>query len=343
VQTVCRSLLALLLSLSTVLLFGQSAPGTRVLMDAHNCYPYSGHWMDRIDRALSTGEPLAIEQDVALYTDPVWHHSRVVVTHDSRSLTGSEPSLRGYFFERIRPVMERALRNSDHTQWPLVTLNLDFKSDDPALITEVHHLLAMYKSWLTTAARGKNAQDMQPLKVGPLLVLTGESDTQQRIFHDEIPVGSDLLVFGAVHVNRQNLMAAPETLVSVPANNYRRWWNNAWSVVEEGGQTKAGDWTAQDQSRLQALVQHAHRLGYWIRFYTLDGGSAEQFRTHGWFDGYNFGSLSAAELRWKAAEQAGADFIASDHYESVAKTVKRHLVVHRLTSAQTTTIPSSRQ
>lgn len=38
------------------------APGSRTLMDAHNCYPYFEWWSDRIDRALSAGTPLAIEQ-----------------------------------------------------------------------------------------------------------------------------------------------------------------------------------------------------------------------------------------------------------------------------------------
>ena len=36
------------------------APGTRVLLDAHNAYPYNGKFTDRIDRALGTGLPLAI-------------------------------------------------------------------------------------------------------------------------------------------------------------------------------------------------------------------------------------------------------------------------------------------
>src|SRR5205809_5047466 len=39
-------------------------PGARSLMDAHNCYPYFEWWPDRIDRALSSGTPLAIEQDL---------------------------------------------------------------------------------------------------------------------------------------------------------------------------------------------------------------------------------------------------------------------------------------
>lgn len=318
---VAASLLLVLNSLSAQVP-AQFAPGVRVLMDSHNCYPYDGRWNNRIDRALSAGTPLAIEQDLALYHDYQTGKARVIVAHDAKSITGNEPRLRDYFFEHIRPTMEQALHNPDHSQWPLITLNLDFKSDDPELISAVRDILAEYKPWLTTAVRGKSITDREPLKIGPLLVLTGESDTQQRIFHDEIPVGSDLLLFGAVHVNRQNLMAAPDVLVSAPANNYRRWWNNAWSVVEEGGQAKAGDWTSQDQTRLDTLVNYAHHLGYWIRFYTLDGGTTEQFRQNGWFDGYNFGSLAAAELRWRAARKAGVDFIASDHYEAVATTVR---------------------
>jgi hypothetical protein len=49
--------------------FGQAvvAPGARSVMDAHNCYPYDGRWGDRVDRALSAGTPVAIEQDLAWY------------------------------------------------------------------------------------------------------------------------------------------------------------------------------------------------------------------------------------------------------------------------------------
>jgi hypothetical protein len=39
-------------------------PGSRTVMDAHNCYPYYEWWYDCIDRALSAGTPLAIEQDL---------------------------------------------------------------------------------------------------------------------------------------------------------------------------------------------------------------------------------------------------------------------------------------
>jgi hypothetical protein len=90
--------------------------------------------------------------------------------------------------------------------------------------------------------------------------------------------------------------------------------------VEEGGQAKAGEWTAADAARLRALVDYAHRQGFWIRFYTLDGFTAAENR--GWDQGYNFGSRDAAMLRCKAAAAAGVNFIATDQFEDLAKTLQ---------------------
>src|SRR5690242_12832921 len=74
-------------------------PGSRTLMDAHNCYPYFEWWSDRIDRALSAGTPLAIEQDLGWYTNPKTGKGRSVVTHGN-PITGEEPTMEEYFFVR---------------------------------------------------------------------------------------------------------------------------------------------------------------------------------------------------------------------------------------------------
>ena len=69
--------------------FGASSdPGARVLLDAHNCYPYQGQWADRIDRALTTGIPVAIEQDLYWYQDPATGKAWSVVSHD-KPVTGT--------------------------------------------------------------------------------------------------------------------------------------------------------------------------------------------------------------------------------------------------------------
>ena len=296
------------------------APGARSEMDAHNCYPYDGRWGDRVDRALSAGTPVAIEQDLAWYRDPKTGRSRSVVTHGGKHVTGDEPSMREYFFEKIRPLMERALAEGDHGDWPLVTLNLDFKTDEAAHHAAVWKLLKEYEGWLCTAERLKDGSKVAPMKAGPLLVLTGEADSQERDFEQIVPVGGRLLLFGAVKTARHlNAAMAPEQIVEGGETNYRRWWNNPWGVVEAGGQRAAGEWTAASEARLRTLVRYAHTHGLYIRFYTLDGAPEAEMEANGWFMEYDFGSLEAAKARWLAAEREGVDYIATDEYEELGK------------------------
>jgi hypothetical protein len=286
-------------------------PGTRVLLDAHNCYPYDGRWPERIERALGTGVPLAIEQDLAWFVDPQTGVGRSVVAHGA-PFTGHEPSMRDYFFERIRPIVERALKENRRDAWPIITLNLDFKSDEPEHHAAVWALLGEYESWLSTAPRTASATEVPAITAGPVLVLTGEQDEQERDFYERVPVGGKLRVFGAVH------RTGPAA--SLKRTNYRRWSNNPWSVIEPEGQPKAGAWTPADASRLTAAVRDAHEAGLWIRFYTLDGFTPGD-ESSGWSASYNFGSLEAARERWTAAIRSGVDYVAVDQYEDFARTL----------------------
>src|SRR5438270_10248818 len=93
-------------------------PGSRVLLDAHNCYPYFEWWSDRIDRALSAGTPLAIEQDLLWARNPRTGKMASLLSHGAPA-TGAEPEMREYFFERVRPIVENALRDGNRGDWPL--------------------------------------------------------------------------------------------------------------------------------------------------------------------------------------------------------------------------------
>jgi hypothetical protein len=295
------------------------------ILDAHNCYPYNGKWADRIDRALGAGTPVAIEQDIA------WYEGRVVVSHTAKT-KGSEPLLKDYFFERVRPMIERALKENKPETWPLIVMHFDFKDNPPVLLHAVWEVLGEYKDWISTAPKTGDPHQLAPLKLRPLLVLTEDSDDQEKVFFDDVAPGEQLRVFGSAHTVpvsekdaavRNHLLATlpPDRLLAERPTNYRRWWNNSWYEVEEGGQTKAGDWTAEDAARLHALVDHAHGLGFWIRFYTLDG--FERGSGKGWDSGYNFGSRAAVEKRWRAALEAGVNLIATDQYEDLAEFMKR--------------------
>ncbi len=297
-------------------------PGSRTIMDAHNCYPYFEWWGDRIDRALSAGTPVAIEQDLGWYTDAKTGKSWSVVTHGAE-MSGYEPTMEQYFFARVRPIVEKALKEGNHGDWPLITLNLDFKDNKPEHLAAVLTLLQKYQSWLTTTVKTAEIGEVKPLDVKPILVLTGESDAQQSVFYDQLSVGTRILLFGSIHTENKEAQAGPEVLGAERANNYRRWWNNPWKVVEPGGQSNAGEWTPEKMNRLRALVERAHANGLWIRFYTLDGATKEELSCKGWFRGYNFGSLDAARIRWRAAIAAHVDYVASDQYELLGAEVRR--------------------
>ena len=298
------------------------SPGSRTLMDAHNCYPYYEWWSDRVDRALSAGTPLAIEQDLAWHTDPQTGSSWSVVTHSTET-TGHEPTMEHYFFDKVRPIVEKALRDGNHGDWPLITLNLDFKDNKPEHLAAVLELLRKHDTWLTSSVKTANAADVPALDVKPILVLTGQADEQQTVFYDQLQVGDRMLLFGAIHSEDKDPAAAPEVIGAEKASNYRRWWNNPWRVVETAGQANAGDWTPEKMNRLRALVERAHANGLWIRFYTLDGATEHELSCNGWFHGYNFGALDKARIRWRAAIAAHVDYIASDQYELLGQELSK--------------------
>ena len=288
---------------------GPSLPGRRVLLDAHNAYPDQGRWADRLDRAIATGVPVAIEQDLVWRPPTLLREGRSIVSH-GEPFTEQEPTLRD-FFERIRPIVTASLANNSRDQWPLITLNLDFKDSRPEHFAAIWQVLGNYEAWLTTAPRVADAASIQPLTLGPVLVLTGADPAQRIAFHDIMLVGSRLRLFGAVPAG------------SLTATNYLRWSNNPWSVIEPEGQNNAGEWTRADEKRLRGTVDAAHNAGLWIRFYTLNGHSTQDGEASGWTLSYNFGSLEAARIRWRAAIAAHVDFVATDQYEEFSKTSAR--------------------
>ena len=301
------------------------SPGARTTLDAHNCYPYNGRFVDRIDRALATGLPVAIEQDLVWLPAAEGRPARSIVSHGA-PFDGSEPSLKEYFFERIRPIVERELTEGDRARWPVITLNLDLKTNEPEHHRDLWNLLGEYEAWLTTAERTADGRPA-PLDVKPVLVLTGDSDLQAQAFHDALPSGTRLRLFGAIALRapavegltpEESLARFRAGLPDRPlpaATNYRRWWNAPWAVVEAGGQVKSGEWTAAENDRLRKLVGRAHEAGLWIRLWTLNGHAPGVDKQYQWSASYNMGSPAAAERRWRAAIDAGADFVATDHYE----------------------------
>lgn len=303
------------------------APGSRTLMLAHNAYPDHGKYAGRLDRALSSGQPFVVEQDLA------WVEGRSLMIHGAKNVSADDPTLENYFFPRVKPVIEKALEQGNRGNWPIVTLYLDIKNDPPEHLEAISKVLDKYDAWLTTAVKTADISKQSPLDVKPMLVLVEDkqNDIKQQFFHDRVPVGGKIRVFGSPAKPDPNpgrklkkeeavermVSMDPEQLVTAKADNYHRWWGSDWAYIEKGGQTKAGAWSKEKEERLQKFVRYGHRLGYLVSFYCLNGYTAAE--DQGWDKDYNFGSREAAMERWKASIRAKVDFISTDQYEELSK------------------------
>jgi hypothetical protein len=304
-------------------------PGVRTLVWAHNAFPDHGKYADRLDRALSTGMPLMMEEDLG------WADGKSLLIHGPKNATSDDPTLESYFFPKVRPLMEKALADGDRGNWPLITLYLDIKNDPPEHLEAIAKLLEKYDSWLTSAVKTPEISKQSPLELKPMMVLLEDKhdDIKQQYFYDRIPVGGKLHAFGSVAKYDNNIdkklskTAATEGLFETPlstivphkADNYRRWWGIDWAYVEKGGETKAGEWNQDKADRLKKFVDYGHSLGYFTGLFSISGWTEAE--NQGWDKDYNFGSRDAAKSRWQGAIRAHADFISTDHYEELAAAI----------------------
>jgi hypothetical protein len=317
------------------LLFSQAAyaPGNRIVMHAHNAFPYDGQYANRLDRVLSTQLPVMVEQDLFWYTDPSTGKSKSVISHGAKYAGALDPTLESYFLAKVRPIAEKALREGNSGNWPLITLYLDFKSNVPEHFENVAETLSKYKDWLTSSVKPANESAQAPLDLKPLMVLVLDNDdSKKKVFYDRAAVGDRVYIFGSVPKppvdpslskdENGNRLADidPEKFLTDRASTYRRWWFIDWHFIERGGQVNAGPWTRRDEERLRKFVAHGHRMGYFMSTYTLNGysdGNEALDRT------YNFGSADAGRERWRAAIRAGFDFVQTDQYEEVSALIRQ--------------------
>ncbi|HEX4165358.1 MAG TPA: hypothetical protein VHZ55_07780 [Bryobacteraceae bacterium] len=307
------------------------APGSRIQILAHNAYPDHGNYSDRLDRAIASGVPFVVEEDLA------WVDGKSLLIHGAKNVASDYPTLESYFFPKVRPVIEKALRENDKKQWPVITLYLDIKNDPLEHLAAISKVLDQYGSWLTTAVKTDDPAKQSPLDLKPMMVLVedkqGDSNKQEA-FYDRVPVGGKIQVFGSVakpdanpgkRLSKQEAIdrmidVDPEQVTSQRADNYHRWWGVDWAYIEKGGETNGAPWTLEANSRLRKWVNYGHRLGYVMSVYCLDGYTADE--NQGWDKDYNFGSRDAVLPRWRAATAAAPDFISTDQYEQLAKLIR---------------------
>ena len=307
------------------------SPGTRTQVLSHNAYPDHGKSTDRLDQALAAGLPLATEQDLA------WVDGKSLLIYGAKNASTDDPTLENYFFAKVKPIVEQALKDGNKGNWPLITLYLDIKNDPPEHLQAISNLLDKYDTWLTTAVKTKDIKKQSPLNLKPIMVIVEDkqNDIKQKFFYNNVPVGGKVRVFGSVTKFNENPTKLPKErrfeatallptidvkqLIPQKADNYHRWFGTGWAFVEKGGAEGSAEWTKTSEKRLKNFVEYGHRQGYFVGFYCLDGYTDAE--NQGWDKDNNFGSKEKVMQRWTAAVRAHADFISTDQMKDLAEVI----------------------
>jgi hypothetical protein len=306
-----------------------TTPGSRVLVLAHNAYPDHGKYGDRLDRVIAAGRPFVVEEDLS------WIDGKSLLIHGAKNAGGDDPTLESYFFPKVQPLMEKALRDGNKGDWPIVTVYLDIKNDPIEHLQAISKTLARHEDWITTAIKPADGAQQTSLDVRPMMVLVEDKqqDIKQEFFYDRIPVGGKVRVFGSVikggptpdmNLSRTEAVdymftLSPEQVIAERANTYRRWIGLDWALIEKGGETRGSPWTKEYEARLRKFIEQGHKMGYFVSVYCLDGYS--QAENQGWDKDYNVGSKEQVLPRWKAAIHARPDFISTDQYQDLSQMI----------------------
>src|ERR1700733_13953201 len=140
-------------------------PGSRIVILSHNAYPDHGKYADRLDRAIAAGLPFATEQDLA------WIDGKSLEIHGAKNSSGDDPTLETYFFPKVKPIVEKALKEGKKENWPLVIVFLDIKNVPPEHLQAILKVLDKYQGWLTTAKKTADITTQSPLALKPMMVL----------------------------------------------------------------------------------------------------------------------------------------------------------------------------
>jgi hypothetical protein len=272
-------------------------------ISAHNCYPADSTRRDQLVEALGLGID-NIEIDLG------WDEAkkRLIVGHDATPRAGvAYPEFEDY----LVPALEAHWKSPRPDGAPTV-LTVDWKTSHPDAVRRFQAFLDAHPDWLSSAPKAPDGK----LTSRRLTVCLTGSDNAKDLYDSLIPAGGTYRAFRDRVFGGGDYRDDVKGYAPAPASAYHRFLTLHWGNVERGGPPGAGDWTAAEAARLKALLDHAHAQGYRVRFYCLDGRHRLDSLP------YRFASEDAARIRWRAAADAGADWVATDDYAEIVRALR---------------------
>jgi hypothetical protein len=271
-------------------------------ISAHNCYAEN-----RIDNPRLT-EALALGID-NIEIDLGWDDAakQLIIGHDAKPRPGvAYPRIE----TSLIPAMESHLKVPRADGAPTV-LTIDWKTGRPEAVQQFKELLDAHAEWFSSAPKAADS----PLTTRRLTVCFSGSEAAKDAYDALIPVGGTYRAF------RDRIVSGryeADVVAYIPGNStaYLRFLAFHWGAIERGGPASAGEWTPAEMDRLSALMASAHRQGFRVRLYSLNGHTGPRGGS------YRFADDAAARVRWVAAAAAGVDWVAGDEYKEMVDALR---------------------
>jgi glycerophosphoryl diester phosphodiesterase len=278
-------------------------PPAPLPVSAHNCYPLDGRGNARLVEALKLGID-NIEIDLG------WDEAdkRLIVSHDEKPRPDATyPVFEAY----LVPALEAHWQSPRADKAPTV-LTIDWKTSQSDAVRRFKEFLDLHPDWFSTAPKAEKG----PLTVRRLTVCFTGSDAAKDLYDSMIEPGGTYRAFRDSVFGANAYRDDVKSYALRPASTYHRFLTFHWANIERGGPPGAGDFTAVEGARLKALMAHAHKLGYRVRFYCLDGRLTRAGL------GYHFVDLDAAIIRWRVAAESGVDWVATDDNAEIVQALR---------------------
>jgi hypothetical protein len=275
--------------------------GSRALcppVAAHNCYDYVGKSNARFVEALKLGVD-NIEIDLG------WDEAgkRLIVGHDAAPRRSREYA---DFETYVVPALEAHWQSHPDYGVPSV-LTIDWKTSRAEAVEHFKAFLDGHADWFSCAPKAQES----PLTKRRITVCFTGSDEAKAHYDNLVPAGGVYRAFRDRVFGANDYFPNVEDYVPKPASAHFRFLTFHWAVVEPNGPPRAGEWTKAKEHRLLALVALAHKRGFRVRFYCLNAKRSVFGLA------YAFPDPDSARLRWRAAAEVGADWIATDDYADI--------------------------
>lgn len=260
----------------------------------------------------------------AQYPDYLQGQVKLYVKHDAASW----PNTR-HLYQYFEDIAEQVARNSGsvHGDGKSIIINLDMKTANRPDYSEVSSSLQAIFEHYGDMLSYSLLEDHQSFNEGVITVCLSGAEELKNTYYDHIASSTKkLFAFrDKVYSVTDSRFSNVADYFPKEADNYHRFYAVHWKHIESGFDLlMPGNWSHEEEKRLEEMMALASQKGYTLRFYSLNGNEGA------WHYKFPNGDGEAAQ-RWTqfayANDKLGTrHFVSTDSYLAMTRLYDHFLV-----------------